>query len=305
VVADFLAAGAETDPSTGAAQNSPAAGSSTAATAADANAPRALSFATEFAAFAGTSADGSPSILPAFSSSSFADAPGSTAADKSTADSSAYPAATAPAFPGTAAATPALVAIPGADHNAPQSGAAAAESFSSRGALQQRTEDGPELSAGLQAWNGGQNAAAAGANASAHLAGNAQQSEMNVALRAEGMGAVQVHARVTGDQVGAAITVERHEAHAALASELPALHQALNERQLRLESVSVSQGSAHLGAGDGAARQQPQGSGSQHSAYTGQAAAPLAGAAETADLPDEPAQPNTAFDSQGRLSVQA
>ncbi len=129
---------------------------------------------------------------------------------------------------------------------------------------------------------------------------------MNVALRTEGLGAVQVRAHVTGDQVGAAITVERHDAHAALTSDLPALHQALSERQLCLENVSLQQGSAHggPGIGDGAARQQ-QGGTSPRPSPSGGAAAGFLGAAQNTGAAEASPENYTAFDSNGRLSVQA
>ena len=178
-----------------------------------------------------------PPVPPAAAWGSGADS--ATATSNPFADRTAMPAGTPAGAPGTTPAFPAILAMPGTPATGSgdsQPGTPAAGPLPSQTALQQRSEDGPELSAGLQAWNGGNNASPAAAP-SDHLAGTAAASEMNVALRAEGLGAVQVHARVTGDQVGAAITVERHEAHAALASDLPALHQALSDRQLRLENA--------------------------------------------------------------------
>jgi flagellar hook-length control protein FliK len=224
------------------------------------------------------------------------------------ADRPAVPAGSPSGTAGTTPAFPAILAMPGTPATGSgdsQPGTPAAASLPSQTALQQRSEEGPELSAGLQAWNGGNNASSAAAP-SGHLAGTAAASEMNVALRAEGLGAVQLHARVTGDQVGAAITVERHEAHAALAGDLPALHQALSDRQLRLETLSLAQGSPHSGAGigEGSGRQQQQGPAAQRPGPSGGAAASFLGAAETTAPPEESAT-RTAFDSHGRLSVQA
>ena len=180
-----------------------------------------------------------PPVPPAAAWGGGADS--ATATSNPFADRPAVPAGTPAGAPGTTPAFPAILAMPGtpaAGSGDSQPGTPAAGPLPSQTALQQRSEDGPELSAGLQAWNGGNNASSA-AVPSGHLAGTAAASEMNVALRAEGLGAVQLHARVTGDQVGAAITVERHEAHAALAGDLPALHQALSDRQLRLETLSL------------------------------------------------------------------
>jgi hypothetical protein len=207
--------------------------------------------------------------------------------------------------PGTASDVAPMAVVQGLSHSDPKSSAALApagtDAPSSRTALQQRSEDGPELSVGLQAWNGGEKAAAGTAPANP-LAG----SEMNVALRTEGLGAVQLRAHVTGDQLGAAITVERHDAHALLSADLPALHQALSDRQLRVENLSLLQGSSHAGAGVGnnAGRQQSQDGTSPRLAHHGSAAAPFVGAAESTLFSEAPENP-TAFDSNGRLSVQA
>ena len=105
----------------------------------------------------------------------------------------------------------------------------------------------PEISAGLQAWNGGENLQGSVTQAS-HLVGKLGQSEMNIAMQGDALGAVQVHTHVSGDQVGAAITVERHDVHTLLINDLPALHQAFSDRQLRLENVSLSQGSLPCGS---------------------------------------------------------
>jgi flagellar hook-length control protein FliK len=137
------------------------------------------------------------------------------------------------------------------------------------------------------------------------------QSEMNIAMQGELLGAVQVRAHVTGDQVGAAITVERHETHAFLNNDLPALHQALNDRQLQLEKVSVDHGSAvgwSGAAAGGSGQQQSQNGSQQRSLYSGSAAREQASIAlmnstfaDTTDTTDT----RVAFDSDGRLSVRA
>ena len=138
------------------------------------------------------------------------------------------------------------------------------------------------------------------------LAGTLTQSEMNVALRTDGLGAVQVRAHVTGDQVGAAITVERRDTHVALSSDLPALHLALSDRQLRVGNVSLLQGSPHTGTdiGDGTGRQQNQDAKPQQSSYSDTRSAPFLGTGEST-FNHEFAETRTAFDSNGRLSVQA
>jgi flagellar hook-length control protein FliK len=177
---------------------------------------------------------------------------------------------------------------------------------SADGLVRQLADEEPTLSAGLQAWNGGENLQGDVTQA-AHLGTKASQSEMNIAMQVEALGAVQVHTHVTGDQVGAAITVERHEAHAFLTSDLPALHQALNDRQLRPENISVSQGSFPSGGGisDGAARQHSQGGSPQRSFYSGGTPpAPFSGALDGSTFADA-TDTRAAFDSNGRLSVRA
>jgi hypothetical protein len=173
----------------------------------------------------------------------------------------------------------------------------------------QMANESPELSAGLQSWNGGENLRGDVTQA-AHLMAKAGQSEMNIAMQAELLGAVQVRAHMSGDQVGAAITVERHEAHAFLNNDLPALHQALSERQIRLEKISVDQGSplASGTATDGSGQQQSQNGFQQRSLYSGGSARDQSSSAlmnstftDTTDTTDI----RVAFDSDGRLSVRA
>jgi hypothetical protein len=94
----------------------------------------------------------------------------------------------------------------------------------------------------------------------AQLAGGNGHSEMHIAMQADTLGPVELHARVTGEQVGATIMVEKKEAHAALAVELPSLQQALSDMHLRVEHVVLSQGAPHFMAGDTASSDagQPQ-----------------------------------------------
>lgn len=170
--------------------------------------------------------------------------------------------------------------------------------------LVRRSADTIELSTGLQAWNGGDNAQTRLVQA-AHLRGNIRESEMNIALQADALGPVELRTRLTGDVVGAAIGVERHDAHAAISSDLPALHQALHDRQLRLGDVSVVQGSLHSGASAGDGRP------SQHRESTSQRpTAPGWTAAQNSTMPEiaaftESQDAGQLFDSNGRLSVRA
>ncbi len=136
----------------------------------------------------------------------------------------------------------------------------------------------------------------------AQLTNAASESEMRIAMQTDKLGTIELHARVSGGEVGAAIFVEKRDAHAALAVELPALQQALSEKQLRVGQVVLTQGSLSATAGDtGGNSQQNQRSGAQ--------------AAQSASFWNEARSLSTAawfvpeqtgiFNAQGRLSVQA
>ena len=134
----------------------------------------------------------------------------------------------------------------------------------------------------------------------AQLAGTAAHSEMHIALQTDKLGAVELHARVTGEQVGAAIMVEKREAHAALAVELPSLQQALSEKSLRVQSVVLLQGATHStaqGAGDHAQHQPRSQPGTAYRQLQEASALPPVFAAAPA--------PSGIFDDRGRLSVLA
>jgi|SRR5271157_277699 len=135
---------------------------------------------------------------------------------------------------------------------------------------------------------------------SAQLSGNDAHSEMHIAMQTDKLGAVELHARVTGEQVGAAITVEKKEAHAALAVELPTLQQALAEKNLRVAHVVLLQGALHStagGAGDPTERQPRSQPGMLYSQQQAEAPLPPMFAAAT--------EPNGIFDDRGRLNVHA
>jgi flagellar hook-length control protein FliK len=96
----------------------------------------------------------------------------------------------------------------------------------------------------------------------AQLAGDQGHSQVRIAMQADQLGQVELRATLHGQQVGAAITVEKKEAHAAMAAEMPSLQQALEERQLRVGEVTLMQGALHSTAGDAgnaAAEQQRRG----------------------------------------------
>jgi hypothetical protein len=128
-------------------------------------------------------------------------------------------------------------------------------------------------------------------------------SEMRIAMQTDKLGAIELHARVTGDEVGAAITVEKRDAHTALSIELPALQQALTEKQLRVDQIALMQGSLSSTAGGAGA-------------YTQHGEHGTSQPRRLNDFTNGSSSPNTAvslltieqtaaFDSQGRLSVHA
>jgi len=94
--------------------------------------------------------------------------------------------------------------------------------------------------------------------------------------------------------------VEKREAHAALAIELPALQQALSDKQLRVDQVSLLHGTFSATTGDaGASTKQDQ----PH-APRGPQGSSLGGSNLSAQLLVSGAQSGI-FDSQGHLSVHA
>jgi hypothetical protein len=134
----------------------------------------------------------------------------------------------------------------------------------------------------------------------AQISGNASQSEIHLAMQVDRLGPVELHAHVSGEQMGASILVEKREAHAALAVELPALQQALSEKSLRVEHVWLTQSALHSTAGDAgnaAGQQSRQKAGTNLAASNSLATQPALAAA----APEQ----NEIFDERGHLSVRA
>ncbi len=138
----------------------------------------------------------------------------------------------------------------------------------------------------------------------AQISQNSNHSEMRIAMQSDKLGAVELRARVAGDEFGAAITVEKRDAHAALAVELPALQQALSDKHFRIDQITLLHGSLHSTTGEaGAQSHAQQGDRGAHRAQVAQsflrdnsgAFVSFQAAAETRGI----------FDSHGRLSVQA
>jgi flagellar hook-length control protein FliK len=134
----------------------------------------------------------------------------------------------------------------------------------------------------------------------AKLVEAAGHSEMRIAMETEKLGAVELRAHMVGDEVGAAITVERRDAHAALAVELPALQQALSDKELRIEQVTLSHGSFSSTAGDASGSTKQD----EHSAPQA-ASRPWSMDAGRISSVFGTSQQSGIFDSHGRLSVRA
>jgi hypothetical protein len=86
---------------------------------------------------------------------------------------------------------------------------------------------------------------------SARLTQQAGNAEMQVRLRSEALGPIDVHTIVKGSDIGASIRVEAHNTQVMLANELSQLERALNERSLRVEHLDVLQGSVTGGRSNG------------------------------------------------------
>jgi hypothetical protein len=75
--------------------------------------------------------------------------------------------------------------------------------------------------------------------------------EMQVRLRSEALGPIDVHTTVKGNDIGASIRVEARDTQVMLANELSQLERALNERSLRVERLDVLQASVSEGRSNG------------------------------------------------------
>ena len=126
--------------------------------------------------------------------------------------------------------------------------------------------------------------------------------EMRVQLRTDAFGSMDIRATLEGGKVGAAIGVESAEAHNALLSQLPALQQSLNERQVPLDQISVvsSYGQSETGFGTGSGNQ--NGDPTPSGGYRQQASGPDHVSEPVSAPVTEAWQPAT---SRGRLSVRA
>jgi hypothetical protein len=135
---------------------------------------------------------------------------------------------------------------------------------------------------------------------SAQILDKPGQTEIRIEMQGTSLGSVELRAHIAGDQIGASISVEHHDTQVLLASELPALHSALNEKNLRVDIQSVSQGSfSSMGGGYG-------GDSGQRSYSQSNSKLTYSGQPETTmTFLDAPAEPAGSNGTSARLSVLA
>ena len=86
---------------------------------------------------------------------------------------------------------------------------------------------------------------------------------MQVRLRTEALGPIDVHTVVKGNDIGASIRVEARDTQVMMANEISRLEQALNERSLRVQRLDVLQSFASGSQSGGTGPDNYQGNPSQ------------------------------------------
>lgn len=118
----------------------------------------------------------------------------------------------------------------------------------------------------------------------AHLFEGAGGAEMRISLNTDTLGPIELQATSEKDRIGAVIAAAKPETQELLTNELPTLQQALSERNLQIQQLTISQGALAGGmSGRGGYSQSPD-------AWQRQAAAnywqpPTEAAPSTEDLP--------------------
>lgn len=164
------------------------------------------------------------------------------------------------------------------------------------------TSQGPQQAANATApnWHAPDDSSGKGVS-TAQLTDAANHSEMRITMQTDKLGSIELRAHVSGETVGAAITVEKRDAHSVLAVELPALQQALSEKSLRVDQVALFQGSLNLQDGQtGREMSQQQFSQGQQKGGIWSMANGRVSPLITAEYSQ-----SGVFDSQGRLNVRA
>jgi flagellar hook-length control protein FliK len=117
-----------------------------------------------------------------------------------------------------------------------------AASDSSGGSLSQASTQPDDSSANsLLPASGG--VPASGQVSQARLIDNSRGEEMRVSLDTDTLGPIELRAISDKDRIGAVITAVKPETQEFLNTDLPSLHQALSDRNLQVQQISVSQGS--------------------------------------------------------------
>ncbi len=134
---------------------------------------------------------------------------------------------------------------------------------------------------------------------SAELLATSGHSEMRVAMDTDRLGSIELRAHMIGDQLGAAITVEKRDVHAALAAELPVLQQSLSDKHLRIDQVALLHGTTSGNTPDAGtpAKQDPPSARRAPVTPWSLNSAPVSSISR--------AEQKGIFDSYGRLSVHA
>ena len=135
----------------------------------------------------------------------------------------------------------------------------------------------------------------------AHLFGGAGGAEMRISINTDTLGPIELQATSEKDRIGAVIAAAKPETQELLTNELPTLQQALSERNVQIQQLTISQGALAGGmSGRGGYSQSPD-------AWQRQAAAnywrsPSETASSTEDVPGAIVSVAAA---PGKLSVHA
>jgi hypothetical protein len=124
--------------------------------------------------------------------------------------------------------------------------------------------------------------------------------EMHLSMQTERLGAVELHTSVHGDQVGAIIAVEKHDMQSLLNNALPQLHQALSDKNLLLQQVTIQHGLSDAAA-QGSASHSKQDSGNRQSGYGSTNGSGSSGSSATGGSSTKGEA--GIYDLRGRLSV--
>ncbi len=76
----------------------------------------------------------------------------------------------------------------------------------------------------------------------AHLFVSAGTTQMRISVNTDALGPIELQATSDKDRIGAVIAAEKPETQELLINELPTLHQALSERNLQIQQLTVNQG---------------------------------------------------------------